>query len=144
MNVHTFVGIRMVRKKMRQNEEEYEKEVRGERKIKINRRYFFLCNKNQLDALFILSLFRQSTSTCFGHICNTSSGNILYIYNNWYVLCFAVDCVLAGLRWNKCIEMHRPKKHKKIYFYFYSCTMHFDFSTLLLVQPMHNKFALKH
>jgi hypothetical protein len=28
-----------------------------------------LCNKNQLDALFILRLFRQSTSTCFGHIC---------------------------------------------------------------------------
>jgi len=27
-----------------------------------------LCNKNKLDALFILSLFRQSTSTCFGHI----------------------------------------------------------------------------
>jgi len=34
--------------------------------------------KNQLDALFILSLFRQSTSTCFGHICSPSSGDILY------------------------------------------------------------------
>ena len=45
-----------------------------------------LCNKKQLDALFILSLFRQSTSTCFGHICGPSSGGILYIYNNWYVL----------------------------------------------------------
>jgi hypothetical protein len=33
-----------------------------------------LCNKNQLDALVILSLFRQSTSTCFGHICSPSSG----------------------------------------------------------------------
>ena len=30
------------------------------------------CNKNQLDALFILSLFCQSTSTCFGHICSPS------------------------------------------------------------------------
>ena len=50
-----------------------------------------LSNKNQLDVLFILSLFRQSTSTCFGHICSPSSGGILYIYNNWYVLCFLVD-----------------------------------------------------
>ena len=39
--------------------------------------------RNQLDALFILSLFRQSTSTCFGHICSPSSGGILYIYNTW-------------------------------------------------------------
>jgi hypothetical protein len=52
--------------------------------------------KNQLDALFILSLFRQTTSTCFGHICSPSSGDVLYIYNNWYVLCFSVDCLLAG------------------------------------------------
>jgi len=44
------------------------------------------CNENQLDSLFILSLFRQSTSTCFGHICSPSSGGILYTYNNWYVL----------------------------------------------------------
>ena len=36
--------------------------------------------ENQLDALFILSLFGQSTSTCFGHICSPSSGGILYIY----------------------------------------------------------------
>ena len=54
-----------------------------------------LCNKNQLDALFILSLFRQSTSTCFGHICSPSPEGILYIYNNWYVLCFSIDCLLA-------------------------------------------------
>ena len=25
-----------------------------------------------------------------------SSGGILYTYNNWYVLCFSVDCLLAG------------------------------------------------
>jgi len=51
------------------------------------------CSENQLDALlvFILSLFRQSTSTCFEHICSPSSGLTLYIYNNWYVLCFLVD-----------------------------------------------------
>jgi len=38
------------------------------------------CNENQLDALFIHSLFRQSTSTLFGRICNPSPGSILYIY----------------------------------------------------------------
>ena len=58
-----------------------------------------LCNKNQLDALFILCLFRQATSTCLGHICSPSSGVILCIHNNWYVLCCSVDCLLAGLRW---------------------------------------------
>ena len=45
-----------------------------------------LCNENQLDALSILSLFHQSTSTCFRHICSPSSGGVLYIYNNWYML----------------------------------------------------------
>jgi hypothetical protein len=42
-----------------------------------------LCNKNHLDARFIVSLYRQSTSTCFEHICSPSSGGTLYIYNNW-------------------------------------------------------------
>ena len=55
-------------------------------------------NENQLDAPFILSLFRQSTSTCFGHICSPSSGGILYICNNWYVLWFSVDSLLAGFQ----------------------------------------------
>ena len=59
----------------------------------------YLCNKNQLDALFNLSLFRQSTSTCFGHICSPAGG-IFYIYNNWYVLCFLVGCWFVGLCWN--------------------------------------------
>jgi hypothetical protein len=27
-----------------------------------------LCNENQLDALFALNLFRQSTFTCFGYV----------------------------------------------------------------------------
>jgi hypothetical protein len=43
------------------------------------------CIENQLDATFILSLFLQSTSTCFEHICSPSSGGIVYIYKNWYV-----------------------------------------------------------
>jgi len=37
-------------------------------------------NENQLDALFILSLFRQSTSACFGHVCSPSPGGVLCIY----------------------------------------------------------------
>jgi len=57
--------------------------------------WIVLCHKNQLAALFILSLFHPSTSTCFGHICSPSSGGILYTYNNRYVLCFLVDCLLA-------------------------------------------------
>jgi hypothetical protein len=51
------------------------------------------CNKNKLDALFILSLFRQSTSSCFGHICCPSSGAIPFIYNNWYMLCWKEGCL---------------------------------------------------
>ena len=53
------------------------------------------CKENQLGGIFILSFFRQSTSTFFGHICSPSSGGILHIYN-LYVLCFSVDCLLAG------------------------------------------------
>ena len=85
------------------------------------------CNENQLDALFILSLFRQSTSTCSGRICSSSSGGVLYIYKNWYVLCFLVECLLAGrptdsqLRINSasswfslhgCVEMHGQQNIK--------------------------------
>ena len=55
------------------------------------------CNDNQLEALFILSLLRQSTSTCFGNFCSPSSGSILYIYKNWYVTCFSVGCLLSVL-----------------------------------------------
>jgi len=50
-----------------------------------------LCNENQLDAQFILSLFRQSTSTCFARICSPSSGGAPYVYNNWYLLFCLVD-----------------------------------------------------
>ena len=44
------------------------------------------CNENQLDALFIFSLFRQSTSTNFGHICSPSSGGTIYIHNTYQLL----------------------------------------------------------
>jgi len=66
----------------------------------VNRTFNGPCNENQPDALFILSLFRQPTSTCFRHICSPLSGGILYIYNNWYLLCLVVDCLLAGFRLN--------------------------------------------
>jgi len=62
----------------------------------------YLCNKNQPDALFILSLFRQSTSACFGHICSPSSGGVLCMYNKWYVLCFLVDCWPADKQLTGC------------------------------------------
>jgi len=62
------------------------------------------CNENQLDALFILSLFRQSTSTGFGHICSPSSGGILYIYNNSYVLCWKEGCLKLLKRIYVCNE----------------------------------------
>jgi len=45
----------------------------------MNRKHY-PCNEEQIDALFNLSLFRQSTSTCFGHICGSS-----YIYTHTYV-----------------------------------------------------------
>jgi len=32
--------------------------------------FVYLCNRNKLDALFILSVFSQSTPTCFRHICS--------------------------------------------------------------------------
>jgi len=57
-----------------------------------------LCNENQLDELVIPSLFRQSTSTCFGHICSPSSGGLLYIYSNWYCCVFQLTvCWPAGI-----------------------------------------------
>jgi len=47
------------------------------------------------DPRYLYSVyFVQSPSTCFGHVCSPSSGRILYIYNNWYVLCF--------FSWNVC------------------------------------------
>jgi hypothetical protein len=41
--------------------------------------HFYLCNKNQLVALFILNLFCQATCTCFLRIYCPSSGGILCI-----------------------------------------------------------------
>jgi hypothetical protein len=54
-----------------------------------------LCNENQLDELFILSLFRQSASTCLGHICSPSSGGVVYIYNT-LVRVVILSCLSAG------------------------------------------------
>jgi hypothetical protein len=49
-----------------------------------------LCNENKLDALLIPSLFRQSTSTCFGHVYCPSSGGI-------HCLCTAIGtCYMLG------------------------------------------------
>jgi hypothetical protein len=72
------------------------------------------CNEIQLDALFTLSLFRQSTSTCFGHICNPSLGDILYIYINWYMY-FLVDCLLANPANRLSTEKHNTYQLLYIY-----------------------------
>ena len=70
----------------------------GRQKVKMFNKYRSPCNENQLDALFILSLFRHSTSTRFGYVCSPSSGGILYtrMCNSWYLLCLSVDCLLAN------------------------------------------------
>jgi hypothetical protein len=52
----------------------------------------------------------QPLHTCFGHICSPSSGGVLYIFNNWYELCFTVYCLLTGqqtVNW----------KHNMLYIY---------------------------
>ena len=64
------------------------------------------CDENQLDAPFILSLFCQSTSTCFRHICSPSSGSILYICNSRHILCFLVDCLLTRLASRQSTKKH--------------------------------------
>jgi hypothetical protein len=45
-------------------------------KCHFTRNFQILYNENQLDALFIFNLFRQSTCTCFGHVYCPSSGGI--------------------------------------------------------------------
>ena len=65
-----------------------------------------LCNKDQLDALFILSLFRESTSTCFGHIFSLLSGDILCIYNTYQLLYIYSILPDDGLQiWPKHVEV---------------------------------------
>jgi hypothetical protein len=56
-------------------------------------RYIYVIKTNLMH---VYPPFISSTSTCFGHICSPSSGGTLYIYNNWYVFCFLVDCLFTG------------------------------------------------
>jgi hypothetical protein len=44
------------------------------------------------------SVYFVNQPICFRHICSPSSGGTLYVYN-WY-MCFLVDSLLTGLRWN--------------------------------------------
>ena len=37
--------------------------------------------------------FISQPLTCFRHNCSQSSGGVLYIYNNWYVLCWKEGCL---------------------------------------------------
>jgi hypothetical protein len=97
----------------------------------------FLCNKNQLDALFILSLFHLSTSTCFGYICSPSSRGMLYIHNTYQLLCIYSIPPDDGLqiypkhvevdRWNKLrinsasswFLLHKSTFYLCVYIYIY-------------------------
>ena len=76
------------------------------------------CKENQLDALFTLSIFRQSVSTCFGRIYSPSSGGTPYIYNNWHFLFFLVDCLLSWLGTQP--GQQSTKKHNTYQLYIYS------------------------
>jgi hypothetical protein len=69
-----------------------------------------LCNKNQLDALFIFNLFHHPTSTCFGHMLPIIRSYTLYMYSNWYVLYFEADWLLAGSGWNFPSAASQPKR----------------------------------
>jgi hypothetical protein len=60
----------------------------------------YSCIENQLDALFTLSIFRQSASTCFGCIYSQSSGGTPSIHNNWHLLFVSVDFLLSWLGWD--------------------------------------------
>ena len=42
------------------------------------------------------------------------------------------------------LQVHLPSSKLISEFFFNSCTVHFDTSNLLLLQPMQNNFALKH
>jgi hypothetical protein len=48
-------------------------------------------------------------------VAHPPSGGILYIYNDWYVLCFSVDCLLAGADGCYAVEMGRHM-HQRLSF----------------------------
>ena len=79
------------------------------------------CDEDQIATQFILSSFRQSTSTSYGHICRPSSGGILYIYSSWFVLCFLGDRLLTFHPISA--NMQSTKKHNMcqlLYIHIYS------------------------
>ena len=55
-------------------------------------KYLYICKMKTSLMHYLssgyISLYRQSTSICFGHICNPSSGGILHLYNNMYQLLY--------------------------------------------------------
>ena len=106
-----------------------------------------LCNIKQLDALFILSIFRHSTSTCFGHICSPSSGGILYIYSippdDGLRICpkhvevewrnkLGINSASSWFSLHRCIEMHGQQNIKYYLFTF----MHINLWELILFKVL--------
>ena len=77
--------------------------------------FFTHLNKNQLDAQFIFSIFRQTSLHISGCIYSPSSGDIPYGYNNWNLLFFLDDSLLSRLGWNSLneyTEMHGQQSIK--------------------------------
>jgi len=68
--------------------------------------FVYLCNKNQLDTLFILSVFCQSTSTCFGHICGPK-----HVEVDWQNT-LRINSASSWFLLHRCIEMQGQQKIK--------------------------------
>jgi len=79
-----------------------------------------------------------------------ASGSVLYIYNNWYVLCFSVDCLLVGRLGNrKSIKKHST--YQLLYIYsippddgLQICPKHveFDWRNKLRINSVSSRFLL--
>jgi hypothetical protein len=57
--------------------------------------WYYVCYENQLDALFILNLFRQTTTACFGHTYRLSSGGIHCFFLQLVRVIPLGDCLLV-------------------------------------------------
>ena len=55
--------------------------------------------KNQIDAQFILSIFRQPVDVSGVYVAHHQEVQP-YVYNNWYLLFFLDGCLLSWLGWN--------------------------------------------
>jgi hypothetical protein len=78
------------------------------------------------------------SATYFGHNRWPKHVAVYDDYNIMNLHICTCTCLLLLIRNRHWMFMNQLKVK------FHSCTVHFDLPTLLLLQPMHNKFALKH